>query len=141
MYCMTARKVHVLYNDSLIGDKGVVPNRRASQTSTADMNAAVEGDDLWAARWPFVTRMFDDAPFQRGDYLLDVGTFNIEGENNIGVCNNVYRKLNIDHPQGWEHRSMSIGDVVIIDGGEAYAVAETGFAQVELTDVLASPTI
>lgn len=130
MATFTAR---VLYNDSLISPTEVT-SRRASETSTTEMNAAVEGDELFNARWAFIARMYADEVYQRDDYLLDVGTFTIEAADPFEVMSEVFRKLNIDHPAGWSHRSMCVADAAVIDGN-VYFISETGYQIVPVEEL------
>jgi hypothetical protein len=46
-----------------------------------------------------------------------------------------FERLNIDHPAGWRHRSMSVGDVVVV-GETALRCAPIGWEPVP-ADVLA----
>jgi hypothetical protein len=49
-----------------------------------------------------------------------------------------FERLNIDHPPGWRHRSMSVGDVVVV-GETALRCAPVGWEPVP-ADQLASLT-
>jgi hypothetical protein len=56
----------------------------------------------------------------------------------LDACENLFRKFNIERPFGYGSRSMSVGDVVVLQNDteqpRAYACASLGFRQVDVPD-------
>jgi hypothetical protein len=59
----------------------------------------------------------------------------------LDICEVLFERFNVDHPAGYHNRSLSVGDVIILedqrpgivgDPKSAYAVAPVGFHQIEL---------
>ena len=59
-----------------------------------------------------------------------------DARSDLMLCERVYRLLNLEHPAGWQNRSMSIGDVVVINGPHrrAYMTAVIGFSAAPAPD-------
>ena len=52
-----------------------------------------------------------------------------DSRSDLMLCERIYRLLNLHHPAGWQNRSMSMGDMVVINSPHrrAYITAEIGF--------------
>lgn len=60
---------------------------------------------------------FDEPAYQPGDRLEHVhGGSVVTDESEQALLNEIYRIYNIDHPEDYEQRSLSAGDVVVING-------------------------
>ena len=124
-------KAIVLYNDSIVqAETGkAVPELRSSETATEFLN-----DSPDRIGWPHVYRTAD--PFRAGDPLLLVAEIDVQARGKAGA-ESAYSALNVNHPEGWVHRSMSVGDVVLIDN-DAFVCELVGFTQIDISDVLMS---
>lgn len=75
--------------------------------------------------------------YESSDELRCAWQGEIEGDNDKTILNRAFEIFNINHPDDYHDRSLSVGDVVAIleDGSDArcYAVASVGFTPVELT--------
>lgn len=117
-------RIRVLYNDALDNrNTGERSEHRASETDTDKMRA----ENLV---WAFVR--FEDC-YQAGDPLLDVYGAEVPGYvDPYRAAEDCFQKLNIDHPEGWQFRSMCIGDVVIV-GETALVCDRDGWTPVTVT--------
>jgi hypothetical protein len=57
------------------------------------------------------------------------------------VCEVLFERFNIDHPVDYHNRSMSVGDVVILDGNRAYTCAGFGFNPIAMPELPARPPV
>ena len=123
-----------------------MPDYRSSTTSTEQMNQSQRMG--WA-----MSRRGEADYFQIGDPLLKVWETEVEVEAEIvhdgkafgeiaeataaggarAAAEKVYTILNIDHPDGWAHRSMTVGDVAVV-GETAYFRDSIGFKMAEIHD-------
>lgn len=76
--------------------------------------------------------------YQQGDDLRVawrmLGTYGIE-TNFTKEADDIFRVFNIEHPENYQDRSLSVGDVVLFEtpyGDVALAVCDLGFAPVNL---------
>ena len=49
-----------------------------------------------------------------------------------GACNRLFETFNIGHPADYRNRSMSVGDVIVLNNKTAYACAPVGWIEVPL---------
>ena len=103
---------------------------------------------LYYANWHELTRIPDDqgtfiAVVQRGEQLLDEEFYDcvyrceLNCETPIDVCNKLFEQFNFGDRGGCKVRSMSVGDLVIIDYAlwkEVFVCKPTGWQKVDLED-------
>jgi hypothetical protein len=136
--------IRVLYNDaitdrSIAGEPSMIDDTgRPYRMSEIDRDTRVQiliGSG--AASLPF-GRFSGDSSYVPGDPLLEVHTETVDTPANPSSCwvhaqcERVYAILNINQPPGWAHRSMSMGDVVVI-GETAWVVEATGFEPADIS--------
>jgi hypothetical protein len=131
--------VRVLYNDAVVNRQSdaeeAFPGKRMSE---------IDGDlRKSGAVMPAFSRMLSgDSCYHPGDPLLEVWVEDVEVqalsyEVNAkrvahDLCERFYCRLNAGHPEGFQHRSMSMGDIVVI--GETAWVCETiGFEPADIS--------
>lgn len=76
----------------------------------------------------FSISLFDG--YQPGDPLEKVYVMEVEGLMCLEMAEKVFTALNIDHPEDYRHRSLCVGDVVVIEG-QAYACRSCGFEPID----------
>lgn len=87
------------------------------------------------ARWPF----FAFSPFDRDGLVYaytEVATY--PTKNATAVLDDIFRTFNIDHPADYKHRSLSVGDVIHLEGRGFWSVESAGFEEVWIGDVFAA---
>ena len=126
----------VLYNDAIVDRydvaekaiQGVRYSQTAGHRRGCDCRACAVLD--LQGTLPFA-RMLSESAFHDGDPLLDVHCESVEVKHDpnnptsalVAVASAMFERLNIAHPAGWAHRSMSMGDVVLV--GETAMVCES----------------
>jgi hypothetical protein len=63
--------------------------------------------------------------------LFNVYTFETDTENPLNK-DGVFRILNIEHPEGYRDRSMSVGDLVIEDNNRTWICKPFGWANISI---------
>ena len=131
----TKMKARVLINDSLhlLDEEGTNngPVLRYSELTQDEKKAAYAIGGYPAMQ----TRMFDDlAPATwSNDLFLDGGTYEVQANSATQACDQMFCKFgNSPHgskPEGYNGRSLSVGDVVVVDG-TAYACADFGWTEI-----------
>lgn len=139
-------RIRVLYNDALanrqsdteeaLTDSSGRPYRHSERRTDTRVAALIsERAGMFAA-----SRILSDQPYQAGDPLLEVLTEDVDTPDHPSQtwahaqCERVYAMLNIRHPEGWAHRSMSIGDVIVV-GETAWVCDAVGFTPADgITD-------
>jgi YodL-like protein len=58
----------------------------------------------------------------------------VEAEHERHACNQLFEKFNINHPRDYRNRSMSVGDVIVIDHRKAYACESVGWKETPVPD-------
>lgn len=64
------------------------------------------------------------------DLFINNGTFTVETDNALEACGEMYVLFNQGGPENYRGPSMSIGDVVVVDG-QAFACTEMGFTAID----------
>ena len=57
----------------------------------------------------------------------------VDAHNDQHACNLLFEQFNIGHPADYRGRSMSVGDVVLLDYSRAYAVKGIGWDRIAIT--------
>jgi hypothetical protein len=60
----------------------------------------------------------------------------VDAPDDLTCCEWLFERFNIAHPVDYRNRSMSVGDVVVLDGGKAYTCANIGFREIILPENL-----
>lgn len=125
----------VLYNDAVIDRQAMDEARLPGRLSELDRDLRRSGAVM--AAWS----RFNGDHFQPGDPLLEVLTFDIDESEYDQTeawlmmkvaCGHAFTTLNIGHPPGWEHRSMCVGDVVILGESASYC-ASVGWVTADIS--------
>lgn len=70
----------------------------------------------------------------RFEFLKLAYTGSVEAESVPAALNEIWRIFNIDHPEDYKDRSLSVGDIVAIGGnGEVWSVVESGWTRLNNT--------
>ena len=80
-------------------------------------------------------RCFMDVDYDKINLADYVHVFHFESDVEVSL-ENIFMKLNIDHPVGYRARSMSVSDVIIVKNEETkrrkiYVVDSIGFKEVK----------
>jgi len=91
------------------------------------------------SKWADPNRPWSANGYQPGDHLQPVWSFLVPAstlrslDKMRDACETAFHVLNVDHPNGWADRSMSVGDIVMF--GEVAMVCEmVGWGVVSLVD-------
>lgn len=69
--------------------------------------------------------------YQPGHTLRLAYKGQVDSADDLHACEYLFGQFNINHPADYRDRSMSVGDVVVLDG-RAYACAVTGFQSIAM---------
>lgn len=120
--------VRVLYNDAVMDptSRARIPGRRWSELSDTERQMVVPAS------------ADSRRPYLPGDPLLEVWvtTSPFAGHSDAAkvaevVLEQTFRRLNIDHPDDWTQRSMSVGDVIVV-GETAWLCGAAGWSAVDI---------
>ena len=69
--------------------------------------------------------------YEDGHKLVEAYRGSVEGDNEGEVLDSLFEIFNIHHPKDYRNRSMSVGDVVRVNG-KFFAVASIGFEEIKI---------
>jgi hypothetical protein len=129
-------KAKVLINDSMFTrcEEGILNNGevlRYSELSRDEINDLMEKGSAPA----MTVRGFEElAPATWiNDLFIDAGTYEVQADSATQACDQIFQAFgnNFDgsKPEGYNGRSLSVGDVVVVDG-TAYACEAFGWKEI-----------
>jgi hypothetical protein len=76
-------------------------------------------------------RMVNFFGYEDGHALELAYTGEVEALSDLGACDYLFEIFNIRYPRDYRNRSMSVGDVIVLDNGKAYAVEPVGWKEIQ----------
>jgi hypothetical protein len=70
--------------------------------------------------------------YKQGHALELAYSGEVDAADEMQACSLLFEKFNIDHPRDYRNRSMSAGDVVVLNNRNAYSCESVGWKEVPL---------